>query len=87
MGFIVSRIDQIIHEVAVKHSLTVAVLRGRSRLKEHSIARQECYTRLRDETPMSYPQIARVMKRKDHTTIIYGVRRHRELLKQKGEYL
>lgn len=82
MAFEVSRIDRIIGEVAVKYGTTVAAIRSRSRLRIHTVPRQECYVRLLDETPMSYPQVARVMRRKDHTTVIYGERVHRQKIKE-----
>lgn len=85
MSFDHKRIDRILGEVAIKHGTTIAHLRSDSRLRKYSWPRQECYVRLRDETPMSYPQIARVMRRKDHTTVMYGERVCRERLRNAPE--
>lgn len=76
------RVSQILKEVAQAHGVTVNDLRGESRFRHIAHARQEAYTRLRDETAMSYPAIARVMAKKDHTTIIHGERACRQRIKE-----
>ena len=65
---------RILCEVAAKHGVTVADLKGKSRARRYSWPRQEAMLRLRDETRKSYPEIARLLCRDDHTTILHGER-------------
>lgn len=66
----------IVKEVAAKHRITVANLIGQSRRYEFSRPRQEAYYRAFVECPhQSYLQIAAFMNR-DHTTVLFGVRKH-----------
>ena len=76
---------QIIKQVAEKHGLTVDDLRSQDRSRKYSWPRQEAMVRLRDETALSYPSIARLLRRKDHTTIIYGERVARNRIKEGSE--
>lgn len=78
----VDRVSIILKEVAQAHGVTVNDLRGESRLRHIARARQVAYVRLRDETPMSYPAIARVMGGKDHTTVLKGERAMRQKIKE-----
>lgn len=65
-------------EVAEKHGITVADIEGLSRPHELSIPRHELMYRLRVDLEKSYPQIAKLLGDRDHTTVIYGARRHAE---------
>lgn len=67
------RVSRILQEVSETFNVTINDLRGSEKTRWIAHARQYAYTRLRDETAMSYPAIARVMCRKDHTTIISGI--------------
>lgn len=58
-------------------------LRGPSRRIFVAWPRQWAYCRLRDETPLSYPEIARIFDR-DHSTVVKGEQAFRRRL-QNGE--
>ena len=73
---------QIIAEVCAKHSVGVAQLVGNQRNRQVSAARQEAMYRMRTETTMSYPQIARRLGRADHSTVMHGIKRHLERVAQ-----
>ena len=72
----------ILREVAEQYGITVQDLLSQSRERKYSWPRGVAYLRIYCETPMSYPQVARLMKRKDHTTIIYGVKATRQRIKE-----
>jgi chromosomal replication initiator protein len=80
------RIVQIACEVATKHGVTVQDMRSQSRKMHLVRARNEAYARiyeLRGEgnnTPFSLPAIGRYFGDRDHTTVLHGMRRHRELV-------
>lgn len=71
-----TRPARIIAEVAARHGLSVDRLRGPSRRPEICHPRQEAMYRLRRETSLSYPAIARRLGRSDHTTAIHAERAH-----------
>lgn len=71
---------RILAEVAKAHGLTTADLIGQRRARHVIRARQEAYHRLYRETKLSLPEIGRRMKR-DHTSILHGVRAHHRRLK------
>jgi chromosomal replication initiator protein len=67
--------------VAGRHGLTMAELKNRSLRREHTRPRQIAMYAIRQLCPhMSYPGIARVLAREDHTTVLHGVRRIERLL-------
>lgn len=74
----------ILDEVAAKHRVPPAAIRGPRRYHQFVLARQEAMYRCREEAGKSFPQIAAFLGRKDHTTVLYGVRRHRERLEREG---
>jgi hypothetical protein len=47
------------------------------RKKQHVLARQECFYRVKMETSRSLPEIGRFFGGKDHTTILHGIRQYR----------
>jgi chromosomal replication initiator protein len=80
------RVSKILREVAKEFDVSVNELRGSSRERHIARPRQIAYLRLRDETDLSYPVIARVMGDRDHTTIIDGINAVRRRLKQGERY-
>jgi hypothetical protein len=68
--------SKIIFEVAEKHGLTIADLKGEGRKVPVAIARQEAFWRLRTELGLSYPRIGTIFNGRDHSTVIHGIRRH-----------
>lgn len=64
--------------VAEQRGFPYAKVMGRSTKKDVSSVRHEVWATIRKERPdLSYPQIAKFANR-DHTVIMYGVRRHCE---------
>ena len=67
---------RVLIEVARKHGLAVADLTGPRRARKIVAARQEAYYRMRTETMLSLLQIGQRLGGKDHTTVLYGIRRY-----------
>lgn len=79
-----SRINAIIKEVADKHGLMFSYMFVRARNAKLILARQEAFYRLRTELKLSFPRIGRIFHGMDHTTILHGVRKHEERMKDNG---
>jgi len=67
-------------KVATKYQVNAKDLSGPSRLPALVVARHEAFFRCRSEItrngePVSLPEIGRFFRR-DHTTVIYGIRKH-----------
>jgi len=70
-------VANILQEVAEDYGLTIAALKGQNRSRHITKPRQEAYYRAFVECPhVSYPEIARRIGGRDHTTILHGVRAH-----------
>lgn len=74
--------QDIIREVAAKHEVDVSDLLGTSKRRKYAWPRQEAMLRMREETELSYPQIARLLRRKDHTTVMSGEKAARQRIKE-----
>ena len=70
----------IVREVCEKHGVSWLDITSDRRSAPIVRARNEAFYRLRYETPMSFPEIGRLMGGKDHSTVIHGVRRHEATL-------
>lgn len=70
---------QILAETCERHGLKVACVVGPRRYKPLVDCRQEAAWLIAKNTALSYPQIARLLG-KDHTTILFAVRRHNEFM-------
>lgn len=62
--------------VAAGHGLTIEDLRGRSRVRQIVLSRQEAMALIRINTSHSLPKIGRFFNR-DHTTVLHGIRAYR----------
>jgi chromosomal replication initiation ATPase DnaA len=62
-------VDEIINEVCKRWGITEEELKGKSRLNIYVKARKEVAHKLR-ELGLSYPSIAQILGKEDHTTII-----------------
>ena len=71
-------IRQIISEVSEKRGVSRDAIISARRNVNLVLARWEVMWRAREETALSLPQIGRALGDRDHTTILYGVRRHQE---------
>lgn len=68
----------LIAQVARNHGVTLDDIRSRRKDAIITRARQEAFAVLRAERKLSYQQIARIMGGWHHTTVLYGIRAHRE---------
>ena len=76
---------KILVEVAKKYKISVAELKSIRRNRSLVLARQEAMWLMRTLTSLSYPQIGNLLGGRDHTTALYGVRRHESRLRESGE--
>lgn len=76
---------RIIREVAVEHDMTEGAIIGERRTKEIVVARQHAMWRLAQEQRWSMARIGRVLGGRDHTTVIHGVRRHEQRMREAAE--
>lgn len=74
--------ERIMREVCHAYGLSMRQLRSDNRSPIFSWPRQVAYVRLYDETNLSLPQIARLLGKKDHTTVLYGIEAARKKIKQ-----
>lgn len=77
-----SSIARITAEVARKHGLTVADIRSSRRDRAAVAARHEVFWRCRKETTHSLPSIGRFLGKKDHTTIMHGIKMHEKRMRE-----
>lgn len=70
------RTRRIIAEVARERQIGLRWMLSRSRIHEYVYGRHHAAFRLRTETTLSYPQIARRLGYDDHTSIIHAVHAH-----------
>lgn len=70
-----SSIAEIIRSAATRHGTTTDEIRGTSRGFKLVAARQEAMYLCAEQTPYSLTQIGRFFRR-DHTTVLHGVRTH-----------
>jgi len=66
----------IIAEVARQHGLKAADIKGPRRHRAFVRARHEAMYRCYHETQNSLPVIGRALGNRDHTTVLYGIRKH-----------
>lgn len=71
----------ITEEVSRARGISIAMMHGDNRHRPAVYARQEAWWRIRVELGYSYPRIAKAFD-KDHSTIVYGVRRHEERMRE-----
>ena len=85
---VTTRIKELARELAARHKIPVADILSEKLIQPAPLCRQEIYHTIRREMPMvSFPDIGRFMGRVcgrskpwDHTTIVWGVRRHQSRL-------
>lgn len=75
------KVEKIIRECAAKYNVTPKQILGKMQTVPVTIARHEAFYRVRNELsiggrPYSYPLIGKLFNKRDHSTVIYGVRRH-----------
>jgi len=83
--FFINHANAILHRVARKHDVTVSDIRGSSRRPHLVRARQEAAYEIRTQRKLSLPQIATLLGGRDHTTVLYGIKRHAALLAKQAQ--
>ena len=78
--------QDIIHTVAEFYNLTEDELRGSRRTRRIARPRQVVMYLLREETEASLPQIGEELGGRDHTTVLYGCDRIRELMDEDDQF-
>lgn len=68
-------------EVARERHVLMRDIRSDNRCRAVVLARHEICWRCREETDLSLMQIGQVLGGKDHTTVLYGVKKHQERLR------
>jgi chromosomal replication initiation ATPase DnaA len=71
---------EILKAVAEKHKIRVTELISGRRSQYIVRARWEAIWRMRNETSMSLPQIGHRVGGRDHTTVLYALRKYQELI-------
>jgi len=77
--FQASAVGRIMKEISVKYGVTINDLKSVRRTGGRPVARFELYWRLYRETRFSMPQIGDHCGGKDHTSILYGIRKYEHL--------
>jgi len=67
------KVPQIIKCIAKEFNVTVAELKGPRRTANLAFARQVCMFFLREEFGFKLEQVAKLLERQDHTTVMHGV--------------
>ena len=78
--------SEVINDVAVAFDLSHAELFSSSRLARVSRPRMASYWLIRETLKRSYPEIARALRREDHTTILHGCRETERRLGEGGAF-
>jgi hypothetical protein len=71
---------RIIAECLIKHQIKYIQVASECRNFELVTCRQEICYRLKEETSYSLPQIGRLLGGRDHTTVLFAIRRHKEIM-------
>lgn len=70
--------SDILDQVSAKYGVTRAAINSDRRSSDIVPARYEAMYRMSKEAHMSSPAIGRRMGNKDHTTVLYGIKKHAE---------
>ena len=82
---IVPTAEVIIDEVCKFYSIEVPLLKGQSRAKDISLARQIAMYLIRRMTNLSLKEIGKEFEGRDHTTVLHSIERVEELVKTDPE--
>ncbi|WP_332657341.1 helix-turn-helix domain-containing protein [Brevundimonas sp.] len=71
------RINHVLRVVAEKHGISVKALKGHRPSREYAWPRQEAMHELQQRFGLSTPHIGRILGGRDHTTVLYGIAKHK----------
>lgn len=77
------RWTQIVREVCQAHKVSRTEIMSHRRTPRIAISRHEAFWKLREFTCLSLPQIGRLMGGFDHSSILYGCRKHESRMMEK----
>jgi len=83
IGIDAKQIDQILSVVAERYNIRLEDLLGKSRKKELVFPRHLAAYLLREKLSLSFPQIAKILGKKDHTSTMYAYRKIKELIRER----
>lgn len=76
----------ILKAVAAAFCVTAGHIASASQLRPHCRARFACYWLLKSRLQLSSPKIGRILGRRDHTTVLSGLRRARDLYEHDADW-
>ncbi len=76
----------IVEAAAAAFGVTAGHIVSASQLRPHCRARIACYWLLKSRLKFSSPKIGRILGRRDHTTVLSGLRRARELYEHDADW-
>jgi len=76
--------EQIIAECAAKHLVSIAQVKGQSRLREVIGARFEVFYRMSTELGYSLPMVGKAVGGRDHSGVLHGIRKHKARMEAAG---
>ena len=71
-------------QVCAAHKVAYKDFMSRRRSRPYAWARQEAMWRAANETAATFNEIGKAYGNRDHTTVIHGIRRHEERMKEGG---
>lgn len=78
-------IEKIIKDTALMYNVPVEKVLGECRKKELVLPRQTIMYLLREQLRLSFNEIAKIMNKKDHTTILYAVEKMKKQINMKNK--
>lgn len=78
--------DQVLRAICSYYNIKINQIKNQSRVSNFVFPRQVAMFILREHLKIKQEEIARILKRKDHTTIIHGVEKIRQLTLKKPNY-
>lgn len=82
-----NRARAIVKEVAREMEVSVMDIISTRRCRDYVMARQYIMWRLKRETTWSLPRIGQFLGNRDHTTILHGIRKWEERMKESNDAL
>lgn len=67
--------ERILADICDSYGITLEELKGQERTRNIATARKEAYRKLRDTLDLTWVEIASILNRKSHSTVLRGVRR------------
>jgi chromosomal replication initiator protein len=79
-------VDLVLKEVAHAFNIKVSDIKSNKKYSSVVLPRHVCMYLLKKLTDMSFPEIGQVLGGKNHSTIIYGVKKMEECIKKDSKF-